>query len=145
MRNIVVTSTKEKGQGVFAIRDMKRGEVVHEGRPITLVKERTNHSFQIHFNAHVQLDKTSRSINHSCDPNTGVRYNAYAGYDFVALRDIEKGEEITWDYETTEYISISVSNCLCRSTLCRKELKGFKYLSGDVVSRYGKYIADYLK
>ena len=145
MRKIVMQSTKKKGQGVFAKQNITKGEVVHEGKPVMLVKERTSHSFQIQFKAHVQLDKTSRTINHSCEPNTGVQYNIYAGYEFVALRDIKKGEEITWDYETTEYISISVSKCLCGSPLCRKKLKGFKYLSTDVISRYGKYIADYLK
>lgn len=145
MRKIVITTTKNKGRGVFATHDMKKGETVFEGKPVALVKERTNHSFQIHFNAHVQLDKTSRSINHSCEPNTGVQYNTYAGYDFVALRDIKKGEEITWDYETTEYISISVGKCLCRSSLCRKKLKGFKYLSSNIIHRYEGYIADYLK
>jgi uncharacterized protein len=140
-----ILETSNKGFGVFANRNFFIGEVVVYGKAIEILEGRTNHSFQIDDNTHVQLDKISRTINHSCEPNTGVRNNAFQAYDFIALRSIKRGEEITWDYETTEYISIAVENCLCCSKNCRKLLRGFKYRANELIKTYGIYIADYLK
>ena len=59
--------------------------------------------------------------------------------------DMRKSEEITWDYETTEYISISIAQCFCGSKFCRKVLRGFKYLPILTIIKYNGFIADYLK
>lgn len=134
-----------KGRGVFAIRKFAQGETVVVGIQIEEVPERTIYSLQMDFNLHVNLDEPACVINHSCDPNTGVRNNQFGGYDFVALRDIEAGEEITFDYETTEYESISVSRCLCKSLSCRGKTLGFKFREQMLRHRYGEYIAGYLK
>ena len=52
------------------------------------------------------MDVPAILINHSCDPNVGVakQLNEGGSYDFVALRDIQEGEELRFDYETTEYV-----------------------------------------
>src|SRR6266566_64377 len=39
-------------------------------------------------------------INHSCEPNSYMKIS-YGHILFIALRDIEAGEEITIDYEST--------------------------------------------
>lgn len=145
MQSIIINKTKSKGVGVFAMRNFLEGEVIVYGKMVRLLPARTMHSFQINANTHVQLDKVSRSINHSCKPNTGIRNNAFQAYDFIALKKIVKGEEITWDYETTEYISISVNKCLCGSKSCRKMLRGFAFREEELTEKYGIYIADYLK
>jgi uncharacterized protein len=134
-----------KGRGVFATKKIVQGETVVVGIPIEEVPERTIYSFQMDFNLYVNLDKPAVVINHSCNPNTGVRNNQFGGYNFVALGDIEADEEITWDYETTEYESIAVSRCLCGSLSCRGKTLGFKFREQMLRDRYGEYIADYLK
>ncbi|MFW9260925.1 SET domain-containing protein [Nostoc sp. CALU 546] len=134
-----------KGRGVFARQKFVQGETVVVGIPIEEVPERTIYSFQTDFNLYVNLDEPAVVINHSCDPNTGVRNNQFGGYDFVALGDIEAGEEITWDYETTEYESIAVRRCLCESLSCRGKTLGFKFREQMLRDTYGEYIADYLK
>jgi hypothetical protein len=136
---------KDMGVGVFANQNLTKGQVVVRGRGLYQEKERTVHSFQVDRDKHMQLDKASRSINHSCDPNTGVRNNDTRGYDFVALRDIEAGEEITWNYETAEYEIAWMRKCRCGSKKCRGEVRGFKYLDDKTKDRYGEFIADYLK
>ena len=93
----------------------------------------------------MEVDEPGILTNHSCDPNTGVRNNELGAYDFVALRDIKQGEEITWDYETTEFISIAVPECHCGSPKCRGRTRGFKYLPKEVREAYGEFIGDYLK
>lgn len=134
-----------KGRGVFATRKFVQGETIVVGRPIEEVPERTIYSCQMDFNLHVHLDEPACATNHSCDPNTGVMNNQHGGYNFVALCNIEVGEEITWDYETTEYESIAVSQCLCGSLDCRGKILGFKFREQLLRDRYGIYIADYLK
>ncbi|WP_158857983.1 SET domain-containing protein-lysine N-methyltransferase [Streptomyces sp. NRRL B-1347] len=101
---------------------------------------RSRHSFQKDWSLHIELDEAARSINHSCSPNTGVKDNPLGGYDFVALTTIHTGEEITWDYETTEHESIAVLHCLCGSTTRRGRTRGFKYRT-DVPP----YVAAYLR
>ena len=144
-RKVMICKTNEKGKGVSAKGFIKKGEVVVSGKVVKKLKQRTSHSFQVDVDTHVQLDIVSRSINHSCEPNIGVLNNVSGAYDFIALRDIQNGEEITWDYETTEYISISVQKCLCGSSVCRKTIKGFIYLSISTILKYNGFIAEYLK
>jgi SET domain-containing protein len=141
----VMIKQTEKGRGVFAIRKFAQGETVVIGIQIEEVPKRTIYSLQMDFNLHVNLDEPARVINHSCEPNTGVRNNQFGGYDFIALRDIEAGQEVTFDYETTEYESIAVSHCLCGSLDCRGKTLGFKFREQILRDRYGEYIADYLK
>jgi hypothetical protein len=134
-----------KGRGVFAERHFLCGETVVVGRPERRSPCRTIYSLQMDVDLHVDFDEPGRVINHSCEPNTGVRNNEHGGYDFVALRDLLIGEEITFDYETTEYISIAVPRCHCGARACRGQTRGFKYLPQEIRDRYGVYIADYLK
>ncbi len=134
-----------KGRSVFATREFQEGETVVVGRRIRILPERSIYSLQMDFELHVELDKPACLINHSCQPNTGVRNNQFGGYDFVALVDIATGDEITFDYETTEYISIAVPQCLCSTSNCRGKTRGFQFLDLPLRQRYGKFIADYLK
>ena len=105
----------EKGRGVFASRGFRKGETVVVGRRVEILPERTIHSLQMDFDLHIELDEPGVLINHSCSPKTGVRNNQFGAYDFVALVDIPSGSEITFDYETTEYISIAIPECCCGS------------------------------
>ncbi|MCE7004697.1 SET domain-containing protein-lysine N-methyltransferase [Kibdelosporangium philippinense] len=79
----------------------------------------------------MDLTSPARDINHSCNPNTGIRDNDRGGFDFIALREIVPPEEITWDYETSEYVSIAVPRCLCGEANCRSVIRGFKYRRHD--------------
>jgi SET domain-containing protein len=55
-------------------------------------------------------------INHSCTPNAFMQI-LYNHILFIALRDIDAGEEITIDYETT--LHPDDKRCICRATTCR--------------------------
>lgn len=134
----------EKGKSVIANRKFSAGETAIIGRLVRLTQIRTNHSFQLDWNVHADLDEPASLVNHSCDPNCGVRRNVFGGYDLVAMRDILSGEEICWDYCMTEYISIAVNYCRCGSQHCRKTIRGWKYLSVRLKKRYGTVCAPYL-
>ncbi|MDT4953257.1 MAG: uncharacterized protein QOJ02_1395 [Acidobacteriota bacterium] len=56
-------------------------------------------------------------INHSCEPNAFARRTAGHKMIFLALRDIEAGEEITIDY--LDPIHPSAEECQCGASTCR--------------------------
>lgn len=55
-------------------------------------------------------------INHSCQPNAFMKIT-YGHILFIALRDIEPGEEITIDYEST--LHSDEKKCICGAASCR--------------------------
>lgn len=69
------------------------------------------HSYQMGSFLYKDIDDT-RFMNHSCRPNTANSYNV-----LVAARDIEKDEEITWDY--LPYMNpYLVFDCFCGNQNC---------------------------
>ncbi|WP_164517423.1 SET domain-containing protein [Tabrizicola piscis] len=144
-RNVAVRlADNVKGRGVFAIRDHLPGEVVLIGLIESLADRRTNHSIQLDWNVHANFEEPASLINHSCLPNTFVSPNRFGAYDFIALRAIASGEELSFDYATTEYESIAVPNCACGSPACRGSSGGFSVLdSTHELTAYG-FIAPYL-
>jgi len=71
---------------------------------------------------------TSEYFNHSCDPNTWQE--PFDELVMTARRDIQRGEEITCDYctsETEKSLLIRGWKCLCRSQVCRGEVTGEEY------------------
>ncbi|WGF90599.1 SET domain-containing protein [Marinivivus vitaminiproducens] len=74
-------------------------------------------------------------VNHSCDPNTGLRLTP-EGYRMIALRDIAPGDEITYDYST--YISNprEILACTCGSAQCRGVVGRFADLPPERRRRY---------
>ena len=55
-------------------------------------------------------------INHSCEPNAFMQI-LYGHILFIALRDIQAGEEITIDYEST--LHSNKKRCVCGAPSCR--------------------------
>jgi uncharacterized protein len=55
-------------------------------------------------------------INHSCEPNAFMQI-LYGHILFISLRDIEPGEEITIDYQST--LHSNKKRCICGATSCR--------------------------
>ena len=49
--------------------------------------------------------KLITKVNHSCEPNCGIRLNASGAHDFVARQPITAGQEITFDYAMRNYRS----------------------------------------
>jgi SET domain-containing protein len=143
--DVIIKNVDGKGRGVFANQNFKQGDLVIVGKPLEIIKTRTMTSLQVAWDDHAELDEPARVTNHSCDPNTGIKNNEHGGYSFHALRGIAAGTEITWDYNTTEYLSIAVPSCCCGSDNCRGQTLGFKFLEEELRSRFGDYIGAYLK
>ena len=78
--------------------------------------------------------------NHSCEPNIGVRGQVV----FVAMRDIEAGEELTHDWATTDDDEYT-AECNCGAAACRKVLTGKDWQREDLQEKYSGYISWYLQ
>ncbi|KAF3640375.1 putative premnaspirodiene oxygenase-like [Capsicum annuum] len=69
-----------------------------------------------------------RFVNHSCDPNCRTEkwmVNGEVCIGLFALKDIKKGEEVTFDYNYVRVFGAAVKKCVCGSPLCRG------YIGGD--------------
>jgi len=75
----------------------------------------------------------SREMNHSCDPNTWWSGSTR----LVARRDIEAGEEVSYDYSTTDVDHVFEMECSCGSPLCRGTISNRDYLDPEWQQRYG--------
>lgn len=74
-------------------------------------------------------------INHSCDPNCGIRTDGPCVV-LTALRPIALGEELTFDYSTTNLNAPLEMTCHCGSKTCRRTVRDFQDLPPDTQARY---------
>lgn len=59
-------------------------------------------------------------MNHSCNPNVGFNMHD----DFVAMKNIKKGDELVWDYGFDETNPAFKMKCACGERGCRKIITG---------------------
>lgn len=81
--------------------------------------------------------------NHSCDPSTWFEDDI----TMTARRDIAEGEEITYDYSTTEsYIDPEMETIVCRcgSPVCRGRILGEDWQRPELQARYDGHWMSYL-
>ena len=135
-----------RNDGVYATRDFAAGETVMRGVPGRPAPGNHSHANQVSLTEWEFEDGLPPKVNHSCDPNCGVRVNeAVKGFDFVALRPIAADEEITFDYAMRNYvIEHFPAVCLCGTDACRGEVTGWKDLPTVRKAAYGDLVAPYL-
>jgi len=80
-----------------------------------------------------------RFMNHSCDPNTLIQ-----GQDVVALKPIAPWQDVTFDYNATEYDMADPFVCRCGTPRCLGIIRGFKHLTLDERQRLRPYLAAHL-
>jgi uncharacterized protein len=81
-------------------------------------------------------------VNHSCEPNAGFLDGEPVLY---ALRDIEAGEEIGWDYSTSISEPGWSMNCRCESVRCRGVIRPWGELAATDRERLGRLALGYLR
>jgi SET domain-containing protein len=118
------------GLGLFATKPIKRAAYIatYRGRRISTEeadrREARGARYMFTLNSRWTIDgsprwNVARYINHSCRPNAKP-VGRNGGIVIVALRRIEPGEEITYDYGR-EYLKYFLESDGCRCALCRKK------------------------
>jgi uncharacterized protein len=134
-----------KGDGVFATRGFAVGETVVVGVIVHGVQKNHSHATQVSRFGYVELAGLASKVNHSCDPNCGVRTNPTGAPDLIARRFIAADEEVTFDYAMRNY-SIEHFPCVCEcgARTCRGCVTGWDGLSDACKRSYGSLVATYL-
>ena len=136
---LVLRRSKIHGRGVYARTDIPKGTrlIEYTGEHINNAEAdrrydddsmQRHHTFLFILNSRTCIDAAvggniSRYINHSCDPNC-VAWIEGKHIWIDALRDIQAGEELAYDYEydfLPEYTveDLEFYRCECGSPLCR--------------------------
>lgn len=166
---IVMKFSPTQGRGLFAKSLINKGEVIWKNRPdgpmelfynkYTLGEVRnlseenreclTRFATQLDNNTlngpinyeDVDLDY-SNYFNHSCDPNTlPLNTNIW-----VAIRDIQEGEEVNIDYVTFDLNEYSgIENCSCNSSRCRKSISVDDYKIKELQERYEGFFVEFIQ
>jgi len=136
-KDLSVRASKIHGRGVFAEKAFPPGGLVLEIDDSDPVLDRSQLTPEqaISIDVFVAADGTEkvtwmqspeRFINHSCEPNTYVRTDMRTGVRQVwALRSIQEGDEITWDYALNIWEEwIRPAPCHCGSENCLKTIRG---------------------
>lgn len=134
-----------RGDGVFATRPFRAGDTVLVGEIDRTVRENHSHATQISRSEYVLLAGLASKVNHSCNPNCGVRINEKGAPDLVAMVDIAAGEEVAFDYSMRNYsIDHFPTRCQCGAAVCRGVITGWKDLPEDRRAAYRGFVAPYL-
>jgi len=134
-----------KGDGVFAARQFGSRETVVVGRIEAELSANDQHASQIGPDRFVMHGGLLPKVNHSCEPNCGIRVNESGAHNLVALRPIAVGEEITYDYAMGNYsIDFFPVQCRCGEPNCRGRITGWKDLPARRRVEYDGFVAPYL-
>ena len=137
--------TSEKGEGIFATKSFKVGDIVMIGIIKEVLNGNHSHASQIGEYEYALHAGLISKVNHSCDPDCGIRVNQTGAHDFVAIRNISINEEITFDYAMRNYnVDYFPKQCMCRSKRCRCWITGWKDLPAEKKKEYKGFVAPYL-
>ena len=157
---LVVKNSASEGKGIFAKEKIKRGErlAIFGGTVMTidemnkLPEQNQSHLMQIEerlvFGTTSLTPEDTDYFNHSCNPNAGFHGQIF----LVAMRDIAKNEEITFDYAMiiSESVGASIEedidmDCHCRAPNCRKRFTENDWKIPELREKYHDYFSEYLK
>jgi len=112
------------GKGTFANSDFEIDQVIGvlEGEVLPFP---TRYTVQVGASEHI-VPQFGKYMNHSCQPNC---YLNLGDRTFRALRSIMKGQELYFDYNSTEFELAEPFDCQCGSDSCCRRVRGYKFLS----------------
>lgn len=144
---LAVRTSSIAGRGVFAEVDIRKGELIHRmgGQRVSLLgciagvltgAIRIDDPLPIRKYEYIVLDEFSILFNHSCGANAGIANEV----NLIALTDIPRGTEITFDYSMTVRASVFTAfwkmPCGCSAPSCRKTIGDIRTVSHEQVERY---------
>jgi len=148
------------GRGTFAKEPIQKDEIIIvQGGRILSGSDFDNpefepvwyHAFQVEKDMYIcppQMDRATFdgifNVNHSCDPTCGFK----GQITMVSMRNIEAGEEITFDYAMSD-VGVTQEewqpmNCLCKAPTCRNQITGDDWKLPHLQKKYKGYFSSYV-
>lgn len=139
------------GCGVFAVVPIAKGELISLWGGSIVRKNQLDPNMPRFTQRVLQIDEElyiltaekrepNDCFNHSCDPNLG--FSGQIG--LKAMRDIETGEELTFDYAMSDGESYDEFQCQCGSDSCRGRVTGNDWQLPSLWHKYKGYFSPYL-
>jgi SET domain-containing protein len=139
------------GCGVFALEKIFKDELVSLWGGKIIRKDELDPSMPRFTQRVIQIDEDlylltaeekepNDCFNHSCDPNLGF----FGQIGLVAMRDIEAGEELMFDYAMSDGGPYDEFECCCGSSTCRKKITGNDWKLPGLWKKYHGYFSPYL-
>ncbi|HLF74232.1 MAG TPA: SET domain-containing protein-lysine N-methyltransferase [Anaerolineales bacterium] len=116
--------TENKFRSLITKQAHTKGEIICEIPTEKVVDKPNRYTVQIGRDRHTQVGKLS-ALNHSCDPNVILDTERLV---MVARRDIEKEEELSFFYPSTEWEMEAPFICLCGASNCIHVVAGARFL-----------------
>jgi hypothetical protein len=141
----------EGGCGVFAVADIAKDELVSLWGGRIIGVDDLDPSMPRFTQRILQLDEglylltaeepePNDCFNHSCEPNLGF----FGQIGLVAMRDIQAGEELTFDYAMSDGSPYDEFECHCGLLHCRGRITGGDWKLPDLWKKYNGYFSPYL-
>jgi hypothetical protein len=80
-------------------------------------------------------------VNHSCNPNAGLS----GQIGLVAMREIEPGEEVCFDYAMCDTMPYDEFECECGAANCRGVVTGSDWQRPELQKRYAGYFSPHVQ
>jgi SET domain-containing protein len=114
---------------VISSKEHEEGEVVFESTGV-LLPFPIRSTVELPGDRHLRLTGGSEFLMHSCLPNLRLEIDG-TRIRGIALRTIEDGEKLTYNYLTTEWEISKVFHCSCNVYSCYGLIKGFRFLDRE--------------
>lgn len=147
--------SRVSGRGLFAAAGISKGEIVAvKGGAImtsselaSVVGQISPAEIQIEDDLYIaprsaeEVEANLLCLNHSCEPNVGVRGQV----TFVAMRDLEPDEELLIDYAMIDGDAAEKMECRCGLDSCRQLITGDDWRLPVLRRKYAGYFSRYLE
>ena len=141
-----------KGWGSFVTEPIRAGETVAAfgGYVVSLATletfghDRQSRAIQIDDDLYLmsgELPEPGDMLNHSCEPTCGL----VGSQLLVAMRDLEVGEELTFDYAMCDCSDYDEFECLCGEPTCRGVVTGSDWRKPELHAKYSGWFSPYLE
>lgn len=149
MKHIYIATSNIHGKGIRAGEDIKKGEIIQPVKgKMRFFAVKCKEDSQLYPNwigvakdQWIDPDKPFKFINHSCEPNAGVK----GKINIVAIKNIKEGEEITIDYSIIEGDDMWEMKCSCGSPKCRGIIRSVQFLPVKTFKKYLPFVPTYFK
>mmetsp|Transcript_12028 Transcript_12028/g.38448 ORF Transcript_12028/g.38448 Transcript_12028/m.38448 type:complete len:163 (+) Transcript_12028:14-502(+) len=127
-----VEENERFGKHIVATRTIVPGDTVLECRyeAEALKDEPSMHTVQISAKQHCLVSNDMEFTAHACDPSCHLVLDAGA-CRLVALRQLEPGDLVSFDYCTTEWDVLCPFDCGCGAPQCVGRVRGFRHLTAE--------------